>query len=69
MALSRLILAAWTALVLTACSTVGIGPGPGGNSLDPLRDDIASMIIAFDLPRGLGRLLVECAAGVEGRIP
>ena len=53
MALSRLIIAAWTALVLTACSTVGIGPGPGGNSLDPLRDDIASMIIAFDLPRGL----------------
>jgi hypothetical protein len=50
----RLIIAAWTALVLTACSTVGPGPGPGGNTLDLLRDDIASMIIAFDLPRGLG---------------
>ena len=54
MAFFRTILAAWTALVLTACSTVGVGPGPGGNTLDPLRDDIASMLIAFDLPRGLG---------------
>lgn len=31
--------------------------------LDDVRTD------AFDLPHGLGRLLVECAAGVEGRIP
>jgi hypothetical protein len=54
MTLFRLILAAATALVLAACSTVGPGPGPGGNALDPLRDDIASMLIAFDLPRGLG---------------
>ena len=54
MAFFRTILAAWALLVLTACSTVGVGPGPGGNTLDPLRDDIASMLIAFDLPRGLG---------------
>jgi hypothetical protein len=54
MALFRLILAAFAGLVLAACSTVGVGPGPGGNTLDPLRDDIASMIVAFDLPRGLG---------------
>src|SRR5690606_37268969 len=54
MALLRLILAACTALVLTACSTVGIGPGPANGPLDPLRDDIGAMLIAFDLPRGLG---------------
>ena len=54
MAFTRLILAAWAALIVAACSTVGPGPGPGGYTLDPLRDDIASMLIAFDLPRGLG---------------
>lgn len=54
MVLSRLIPAALLALALAACSTVGMGPGPGSTSLDPLRDDIASTIIAFDLPRGLG---------------
>ena len=54
MTLFRTILAVCTALVLSACSTVGVGPGPGGNSLDPLRDDVASTVIAFDLPRGLG---------------
>ena len=50
----RLISAALFALVLTACSTVGPGPGPGGTTLDPLRDDIGATLIAFDLPRGLG---------------
>ena len=41
-------------LLLAACSTVGIPTGPGNAVLDPLRDDVASMLIAFDLPRGLG---------------
>ena len=50
----RLMSAVLTALVLTACSTVGPGPGPGGGTLDPLRDDIGALLIAFDLPRGLG---------------
>jgi hypothetical protein len=54
MTLIRTILAAAVALLLAACSTVGIGPGPGGNTLDPLRDDLGAMLIAFDLPRGIG---------------
>jgi len=54
MTLLRTLLAGLAALVLAACSTVGIGPAPGGGTLDPLRDDIGAMVIAFDLPRGLG---------------
>ena len=50
----RLISAALFALVLSACSTVGPGPGPANATLDPLRDDIGATLIAFDLPRGLG---------------
>jgi hypothetical protein len=42
------------ALLLAGCSTVGIPTGPGTAALDPLRDDVASLLIAFDLPRGLG---------------
>ncbi len=51
--LIRVIAAFWTAIVLTACSTIGPGPTPSG-TVDLLRDDIASLLIAFDLPRGLG---------------
>ena len=50
----RLISALVTALVLAACSTAGPGPGPASGSLDPLRDDVGQLLIAFDLPRGLG---------------
>lgn len=52
--LVRLITAVCVMLVLAACSTVGPRPGPGGGSLDALRDDLGSLLIAFDLPRGLG---------------
>jgi hypothetical protein len=41
-------------VLLAACSTVGINTASNGRSLDPLRDDVASLLIAFDLPRGLG---------------
>jgi hypothetical protein len=41
-------------LALAACSTVGINTGNNNRSLDPLHDDVASLLIAFDLPRGLG---------------
>jgi hypothetical protein len=41
-------------LLLVACSTVGIPTGPSTTVLDPLRDDVASLLIAFDLPRGIG---------------
>ncbi len=54
MAKLRLILSLCTTLFLAACSTMGVVPGPGGNTLDPLRDDVAATLIAFDLPRGLG---------------
>lgn len=43
------------ALLLAGCSSMGIDPSsPSGRTVDPLRDDIASLLIAFDLPRGLG---------------
>jgi hypothetical protein len=45
---------AFCIMVLAACSTVGPGPGPASGTLDPLRDDIGALLIAFDLPRGLG---------------
>lgn len=41
-------------LGLAACSTVGINTGPSGRALNPLADDVASLVVAFDLPRGLG---------------
>ena len=50
----RLICACFVALALAACSTVGPGPAPANGTLDPLRDDIGALLIAFDLPRGLG---------------
>jgi len=50
----RLLAALATAAVLAACSTAGPGPGPAGATLDPLRDDVGQLLIAFDLPRGLG---------------
>ena len=40
-------------LLLAACSTIGMPTGPTGK-LDLLRDDLAGMLVAFDLPRGLG---------------
>lgn len=53
--LVRFLSLALTALVLAACSTVGFGPpAPTASTLDPLRDDVGALLIAFDLPRGLG---------------
>lgn len=49
----RLIAVALT-LFLAACSTGGININNGSRSLDPVNDDVASLLIAFDLPRGLG---------------
>src|SRR5436190_2773101 len=51
--IARLI-GAFCLVVLAACSTVGPGPGPANGTLDPLHDDLGSLLIAFDLPRGLG---------------
>ena len=49
----RLIALALT-LALAACSSVGVNTANTTRSLDPLHDDVASLLIAFDLPRGLG---------------
>ena len=52
----RLIVLAFS-LLLAGCSTLGTGgPGPsgGGRALDPVNDDVGGMLVAFDLPRGLG---------------
>ena len=50
----RLLAFAVAALVLAACSTVGVPSGPASRGLDPLHDDVASLVVAFDLPAGLG---------------
>lgn len=50
----RLLLAFALTLVLSACSTVGLNSPSASGSLDPLHDDVGSLLIAFDLPRGLG---------------
>lgn len=50
----RIFIAIAFALFLTACSTLGPTGPSDGRSLDPLRDDIGSMLVAFDLPRTLG---------------
>lgn len=42
------------ALLLAACSTLNLDTANRLRSLDYLRDDIASLLIAFDLPRGIG---------------
>lgn len=49
----RLLLAFGVGLVLAACSTTSNRFDPD-RPLDPLLDDVASVIFAFDLPRGLG---------------
>ena len=51
--MSRLIAIVLT-LLLAACSTAGINTNNPSRSLDPVNDDVASLLIAFDLPRGLG---------------
>lgn len=52
----RRLIAISLTLLLAACSTLGVSNTPfgGGASLDPVHDDIGSLLIAFDLPRGLG---------------
>jgi hypothetical protein len=46
------------ALLLAGCSTLGSSNGPGSGSgtrnIDPLNDDVANILVALDLPRGLG---------------
>lgn len=41
------------ALLLSGCSTLNLDTAARLRALDYLRDDIASLLIAFDLPRGL----------------
>ncbi len=53
MSVLKIIAGSLFVLLLAACSTIGIPSGPTGK-LDLLRDDLANMLIAFDLPRGLG---------------
>lgn len=47
----RLFFAFCGVLVLTACASTG---DKAERPLDPLLDDVASLVFAFDLPRGLG---------------
>jgi hypothetical protein len=47
-------LAVVAALMLSACSAGGLTTSPSPRALAPLRDDIAGMLVVFDLPRGLG---------------
>ena len=45
-------------LLLAGCSTMGTGnfggPSGGNRTLDAANDDVGSIVVAFDLPRGLG---------------
>ena len=54
----HLIVAFCSLLLLAGCSAMGtgnFGPSGGGNrTLDAANDDIGSIVVAFDLPRGLG---------------
>lgn len=40
-------------LMLAACSSIPIGSGDRQRSLDPINDDVASLLLAFDLPPSL----------------
>lgn len=42
------------ALLLSACSSFGPDTPAARRVLDPLRDDLSGVVIAFDLPRGIG---------------
>lgn len=53
MAVFRWIAALGAMLLLAACASITLPTGPSGN-VDLLRDDLGSMLIAFDLPRGIG---------------
>lgn len=48
----------FVSLLLAGCSTLGSGnvggPSNSGRNIDPVNDDVSSLLIAFDLPRGLG---------------
>ena len=53
----RQLLAFFSLLLLAGCSTMGtdnFGPGGGSRTLDAANDDVGSIVVAFDLPRGLG---------------
>jgi hypothetical protein len=51
----RSLIAISLTLLLAACSTLGVGDvSTSGPALDPVHDDIGSLLVAFDLPRGLG---------------
>ena len=50
----RFLFAIALTLVLAGCSTLGVNSTSPASSLDPVRDDVASLLIVFDLPRGLG---------------
>jgi hypothetical protein len=42
------------AAALSACSSFGPSTPPPSRPIDALRDDVAGLLIVFDLPRGLG---------------
>jgi hypothetical protein len=52
----RLIAGLFLTLV-AGCSSFGPETPPALRALDPLHDDIAGLLIAFDLPRGVGPVL------------
>jgi hypothetical protein len=50
----RIIAGLLLAALLAACSTLNMTTANSLRSLDYMRDDIASLLIAFDVPRGIG---------------
>jgi hypothetical protein len=53
----RVIAGLCIALLLAACSTLNLDTANRLRSLDYMHDDIASLLIAFDVPRGIGPVL------------
>ena len=61
----RHLLAACAVLLLSGCSTLDMHDGAKLRTLDYLRDDLASLVIAFDLPRGVAPLAGASTLGVD----
>jgi hypothetical protein len=57
------------ALFLAGCSTLSVDTAARPGALDPLRDDISSLLIAFDLPRGIGPIEGASTMSVDVAVP
>jgi hypothetical protein len=57
------------ALFLAGCSTLGVDRTERTRALDPLHDDISDLLVAFDLPRGIGPIEGASTLSVDVTAP